>query len=284
MKLKQVAGATVVTPDLDAAVAAYGELLGYRGNGCTRVGSELAALWGCPAAADTRMAVLYPECGARRFIRLVEGRAPKSYRPLASYGWNAIEIIVQNLDALAARLRGSAFEIIGEPAVLDFDFTDQIRAMQVRGPGDEVLYLTEVNADIPGFELPRALSFVGEIFVLVLGAASIVSAASTYAALGRVQGPDFAARIDVLSREHGMPNAFRHQLTTIALDDRSLIEIDAFPASAIARASSSIGLPAGFAMASLTVAGEPAVSEVRVMRGQAGEWIELLPEPLPAGV
>jgi hypothetical protein len=276
MKLEQLAGATVVTPDLDAAVAAYGDLLEYCGDACATVGTGLAAAWGCPAAADARMAVLYPRRGARRFIRLVEGRAAPGYRPLASYGWNAIEIIVQDLDALAARLRGSAFEIIGEPQVLDFDFTDQIRAMQVRGPGDEVLYLTEVNAEIPGFLLPRAESFVGEIFVLVLGAASIAEAASTYAALGRSKGPDFAARIDVLSREHGMPDTTRHQLTTVALEERSLIEIDAFPATAIERVSSSIGLPAGIAMASFTITEDLEPGEGRILRGRAGEWIERL--------
>jgi catechol 2,3-dioxygenase-like lactoylglutathione lyase family enzyme len=274
MRLEQLAGATVVTPDLDAAVAAYGDLLGYRGDAAAPITNELAASWGCPAAAGARMATLYPERGARRFVRLVEGRPAAGYRALGSYGWNAIEMIVQDLDALAARLRGSVFEIVGEPAVLDFDFTDQIRAMQVRGPGEEMLYLTEVNAEIPGFALPRADSAVGEIFVMVLGAASIAEAAATYVALGRERGPDLAARIEVLSDVHGMKAGHRHALTTIALDACSLIEIDAFPVTAVQRPPSSVGLPSGIAMVSLAI-GETGFAS-RVVKGGVGEWIELV--------
>jgi hypothetical protein len=277
MRLEQLAGATVVTPDLDAAVAAYGTLFGYRGRPALPVGDALAAAWGCPEAAGARMATLVPERGAARFLRLVEGRPAPGYRALGSHGWNAIEFIVQDLDRLALALRGSAFEIIGPPAVLDFDFTDQIRAMQVLGPGDEVLYLTEVNATIPGFDLPTADSEVGEIFVLVLGAPSIDLAAEPYAALGREKGPNLAARIEVLSHVHGLPADQRHALATIALDGRSLIEIDAFPTTATVRPPSSVGLPSGVAMASFTVSALPAGEASRIVRGAAGEWIELLP-------
>lgn len=45
--------------------------------------------------------------------------------------------------------------------------------MQVRGPSGEVLYLTEVKAEIPGFDLPFAGSFVDYPFIVILGGHSL---------------------------------------------------------------------------------------------------------------
>jgi hypothetical protein len=208
---------------------------------------------------------------------LVEA-TPGDFQPYTSTGWAAAEIVVGDLDRVAERLADSPFRIIGPPAVLDFDFTDQIRAMQVEGPGREVLYLTEVGAEIPGFDLPRATGLVGELFVAVLGGASIDEMAAPYAALGRPAGPAFQARIEVLAAAHGMDLQMRHSLSTVALPDSSLIEIDAFPGACPPRAASAIGLPSGIAIASFaaTLDGSP-IAEPRLMTGAAGEWIELLP-------
>jgi catechol 2,3-dioxygenase-like lactoylglutathione lyase family enzyme len=269
--LKSLAGVTIVTPDLDAAIAAYRDFLGYCGDAPEPVGEALARVWSAPEAASARMATLWPESGERRFIRLVEGDAP-GFEPLTTLGWTAAEIVVQDLDALADRLADSPFDIIGPPAVLDFDFTDKIRAMQVVGPGGEILYLTEIGGEIPGFELPTANSFVGQLFIMVLAGRDIAPAAQPYADLGRPVGPEMQARIDVLSNAHGLPVETRHRLATIALDDRSLIEVDAFPAAATARAASTVGLPAGIAMASFHADGDH-----RVLAGASGEWIETLP-------
>jgi len=46
-RLGQIAGATVSTPDLDHAIAAYGQYLGYRGT-VGRVDADLAARMGAP--------------------------------------------------------------------------------------------------------------------------------------------------------------------------------------------------------------------------------------------
>lgn len=272
--LEALAGATVVTPDLDAAVAAYRDWLGYRGPGITAVSTAQAAAWGAPAAAGARMAVLRPESGESRFLRLIEGAAAPGFRPLHSLGWQAIEIIVQDVDRLAERLADSPFAIIGPPAVLDFDFTDQIKAMQVVGPGGEILYLTEVGAEVPGFDLPAALSFVGQMFIMVLGGHDIAATAAPYAAWGRPLGPVLEASIAILSAAHGLPADHRHRLAMIALDAMSLIEVDAFPQATTSRPLSAIGLPCGIAMASFF--GTSAIAATQVMHGAAGEWIEIL--------
>lgn len=275
--LGALAGVTIVVPDLDVALAAYGDHLGYRGAQPVPVGVVQATAWGYPQAADAQMAMLWPESGERRFVRLIQGLAP-GFRPMASYGWHAAEIVVQDLDALAAQLVDSPFEIIGPPAALDFDFTDKIRAMQVVGPGGEVLYLTEIQGEIPGFALPEAKSFVGQLFIIVLGCRDITAAAQPYANLGRPAGQEIQARIDILSKTHDLPVSTRHTLATIALDEESLIEVDAFPAGTVSRAASSIGLPAGLAMASFRLAPGSAVppDANRVFLGASDELIELL--------
>jgi hypothetical protein len=269
-------GMTIVTSDLDAALGAYTQYLGYRGAPPEKVGDHLAQAWGCPAAADARMATLWPESGTQRFVRFVETPTPE-VAPFSTFGWSAIEIVVQDVDAVAARLVRSPFRTIGAPAVLDFDFTDKIRAMQVLGPAGEVLYLTQIEEEIPGFDLPRAESFVDAPFIAVLGGPSLEAAAAPYAAHGRAAGPVLQARIDVLSRAYRLPADTRYDLTTLALPDRTLIEIDAFPAAATPRPRSAIGLPAGVAMASFDDVGG---GNIRVVSGICGELIEMRPREI----
>lgn len=269
--ITSLAGATVVTPDLDAAIAAYRDYLGYRGAPPELVGDARAQAWCTPQAAPARMVELRPESGERRFIRLVEGMPAAGFTPLMSLGWTAIEIVVRDLAAVADRLADSPFSIIGPPTVLDFDFTDKISAMQVVGPGGEVLYLTQIDGEIPGFDLPVAGSMIGQMFIMVLAARSLEAGAATYAALGRSAGPAIAARIDILSAAHDLPRDHRHSLTTVELGDRNFLEIDAFPPATGPRPVSTIGLPSGIAMVALAVDTE---TETGMMTGAAGEWIE----------
>lgn len=271
--IHSLAGATVVTPDLDAAIAAYRDFLGYRGAPPEPVGIERAVAWGTPQAATARMVELRPDSGEARFIRLVEGAPAPGFAPLACLGWTAIEIVVEDLAALADRLGDGPFAIIGPPAVLDFDFTDKISAMQVVGPGGEILYLTQIDGDIPGFDLPKARSFVGQMFIMVLATADLDDAATPYVRAGRAVGPPIAARISIVSTAYGLPDDHRHTLTTIDLGGRSFLELDAFPVTVAPRPASAIGLPCGIAIVSLHGGGDTSGG---MMTGRAGEWIEIL--------
>lgn len=275
--IEALAGVTIVVPNLQAGIGAYRDWLGYVPGEVAVVGDALAAQWGAPGAAAARTVTLCPESGETRFIRLIEGQADPGYQPLASLGWIAAEIIVQDVDALAERLGAetSPFKIIGPPAVLDFEFTDQIKAMQVVGPGGETLYLTEVGAPIPGFHLPAAKSFVGAPFIMVLGARDIAHAAAHYASPRHPLGPVFEARIEVLSTALDMPTAYRHRLATVAFGESTLIEIDAFPPHAPIRALSTVGMPSGIAVVSFL-----GVNPQPRMTGAAGEWFEIIANPL----
>ena len=198
-------------------------------------------------------------------------------------GWTAAEIVVENVEVLAEQLANSPFRIIGPPAVLDFEFTDQLKAMQVVGPGGEVLYFTEIGGEIPGFDLPKAMSFVGQLFIMVLAATNVSAAGAFYAAQGRPIGPTIEAAIEIVSAAHGLPPTHRHSLATIAFENLSLLEVDAFPDGTTLRSRSSVGLPSGIAMVSVWAGDGSARDSAagsakpgRVTIGAAGELIEML--------
>ena len=239
-----------------------------------------ARAWQLPGAEGCRTITLYPASGARSFVRFIESATVKPSRPLTNTGWTAVELVVQDLDALAAGLADGPFRVIGPPAVLDFEFTDQLRAMQVVGPAGEVLYLTEIGGDIPGFELPVAHSPVDRIFVAVLGTRRLKQAAGFYAVHTVNQpGPPIDARVRVLAAAHGLPFDATFRLQTFALPASTLIEIDDLPATTTQPSPvSRCGLPAGIAI--MTFGDGEYCGFSPLVRGSDGELIELSPVPV----
>lgn len=256
-------GVTITTPDLDGSRAAYSEYLCYRGVRDT-VAPDLAMRLGVPEFADHAMAVLYPESGGPRFIRLIEG--PADPAPLTTFGWTAVELIVRDLDRLAESLARSPFRVIGPPEILDFDFTEAIRAMQVVGPSGEILYLTEVTGRVPGFDLPEAHTEVGPPFIAVAGVPDLGAwLASARDAAKFESGAPIDARIKALSSALGLATNTRHQLTTISLGDATYLEIDNFPPPSSPRTLQG-GLPCGIIAAAIDVSAAPPPSAIGPLR------------------
>ena len=266
-------GATILCEELDRIVAAYDDALGYRVAATGHVGAERASAWRAPAAHECQMATLHPESGGPRFVRFVECSGAASPSQHATTGWNAVELIVQDLDRLADRLAArSDFSIIGAPAVLDFDFTDKIRAMQVVGPAGELIYFTMVDGEVPGFDLPVARCSVDAPFVAILGTRDIDVSAAWYSRMTGNDAASFDAPVGVISNAHALPPTYRHRLATLSLPTATLIEIDALPLATTAdRGFSGCGLPRGIAI--VTLAGRHGDASVAV--GTDGELIEL---------
>jgi len=284
---------TLRCPDLEASIEAYGRELGYRivVTGC--VSANLARLWASPASAGCRMALLEPPSGSEMRFRFIEGRREPGYRIFRTLGWNAAELIVQDVDDLAARLQGSCFRIIGPPA--DLSFSDQIRAMQVVGPADEVLYLTMAKSKLESFDLPEAKAYVDRVFIVVLGGRSLESLQSWFAAaLALERAPAMSSVISVLSAQYGLPADTLHSIAAIPLRGQCYIEVDQMPPAAVPRTSERGELPPGIAMVTLAVQQLPTIlpgslspamqiddpgyggRRAVTCRGAAGELIELL--------
>jgi catechol 2,3-dioxygenase-like lactoylglutathione lyase family enzyme len=268
-----IVGVTISTPDLAASEAAYVSALGYRLSDRGLVNDTLATRWGCPAMAGARYITVHPVGGADCSIRLVQSPACNGYRAFSSFGWNAAELIVENVDALAEELAGSAFRILGPPQ--DLSFTDAIRAMQVRGPGGEILYLTQFKRDLPGLPAPRARCKVDRVFIVIVGGPSLEELLAFYTTRYDVPMPQrMESRVKAMSEAFGLSPEQRYPIAALPLRGDCYIEADQMPAAAQSPVIAPGMLPPGIGVVSFTGNSQRPAS---CARGPAGEIIEILP-------
>lgn len=294
--LKRIAGFTLVTSALDAVVEGYAQALQYRPTGSGVISRSLAQSWHAPRCTGRRLALLEPRGRPGTGLRVIEAAvatpAATAPAPFRTLGWSAAELIVQDVDALAIELEDSAFRCLRPPA--DLSFSDQIRAMQVQGPGGEVLYLTQVKSTIAGMDLPVTEQAVGPPFILVLGAGSLHATRQWFHETLRLPAsPVQSVRMSALSSAWELPLDTRHELCAMPLGGQCYIEIDAMPGGAAARGVAPGELPLGIAIVSFEVqrlpAGLPYLQPPRrypkapylerragVLRGIDGELVELI--------
>lgn len=164
--MKLMRAATLSVADLNRSIDLYCQWLDYSVEEQGVVDTDLASSWGAPGAAGRPMVVLRPASGHDIFIRLIENRVHPDFKALVTYGWSAIEICVDDVLKVNERILKSPFEIIGPPQ--EVDGLPAIFPMQVKGPDDEIVYLTQIREDPPPFLLPRADAFIDRLFILVM--------------------------------------------------------------------------------------------------------------------
>ena len=242
--------ATLVTPDPLAAAARYARWMDYRLVEKGEVSPALAKSWGAPGSAGRPYAVCRPASGAEVYLRFVQGEAPDGYRALRTYGWAAIELCVEDVLAVNARMQASPFEIIGPPKPLDGLPT--IFPMQVKGPDQEVVFLTQILEDLPEYDLPRAQSPIDRLFILVL-ASSDLEASSRWLerALKLQAGRPVELAYGVLSEAFGLAADHPHRIATLVHGRDVFLEVDQYPVEATGRPQRAGELPPGIALASL---------------------------------
>lgn len=285
--LGAIRAVTYSVPDLDAIERAYVDELGYMPARRGQVGAAEARAWGAPAVEGAPMLVLAPASGEPVFLRFVQNTAARGWTALTTFGWNATEFVVQDVDALARRLEGSAFEIIGPPKSLTR--FPMIRAMQAIGPAGECCYFTQVGGG-SGLDLAPARSFVGRVFIVVGAGPDVDALFAPYDAFANAVDAPVATPVAVISRAHGLPAATLHRHGLVRLREGTLIELDQYPVSARPRAVAPQRLAPGMAMVTFAVdllgrhdfIAAPAACELpnlggtaACLRGVAGEIIEL---------
>lgn len=289
----RIKAGTVNTPDLDGSVADYEQWLGYRVVERGLVSDTHAAHWQAPAMAGNRYAVMAPASGAPVYIRFVEGTAVPAYKPLMSFGWASLELTIQDCDGLHEQLKTSPFEIIGEPAYLDF--SDAIYPMQAVGRAGEVLYLNQVNGSLPDYDLPLAQSPVDHIFITILATPDMQKGVDFYVkGFGWAQGNTYDVPYSVINNAFGFPEDRSHKLSMNCVGRMVNNEVDQYPAETIVRPQVDGELPPGVSMVSFitdsldaahTGALGPAVRleghpydgrQSALFRGSAGELAELI--------
>lgn len=247
-----VLAATVTVAGLEAAIARYTQTVGYVADDSGTVSAALAASWGAPAMAGRRWQLMRPESGEPGWVRLVEGTRPPDYRPLAHYGWSAIEILLRNTDAMHERMKGSEFAIIGEPHPLKS--SPDIKAMQVVGPDGEALYLTNVpKGASPVHQLPQPQSDIDRIFIMVLGVPDFdATHDDLLARFGLARTTNRTRGMNFLGEGYGLVDAGQPlPMSTVQLDGRSVIQVDGMQPTATPRPCSDGELPPGVALVTL---------------------------------
>ena len=295
--LGPIVGATVLAADLDAATAPYVDYLGYQVLDVGDVSANQASVWNTSAHSGAAYKVLGPESGERQWIRFIEASPVSGYKAMTTYGWHSMEIVVADVDALPAKLQGSPFTYLAGPANLGT--SSAIRAMQVVGRAEEVLYLTQTPTDGSLPHLPAAKSFVDRIFIMPLGTPDMMASRDWYmqkfAGVGEgMVAPDI--ELGLVTNAMDLPKGTKMGICTVKLAGQTLIEIDDYPSAAQARPRNPNSLPPGIASVSfvtdaLDKVGLPFVAEpqalagapyggnrVGVTTGLAGELIELVEE------
>lgn len=255
-----------------------------------------AALWGVPGLAGTPALLMAPEAATDFVFRFIELPAVPGYRAFKQHGWQAAELIVDDVDSLADQFHDSPFEIVAPP--MDLSFCPDIRAMQIRGPGGEILYLTEFQKPVPGLDSPPARSAVDRTFIVIVGGASLDNMQQYFSGqFGVPPAPPMESRVQTMALEFGLSREHRFRIAALPLLDRCYIEADEMPAEAQPLPARLSDLPAGIAMVSFHIRApsdgpglsptdppdnEPpyaGASSVACVRGAAGELLELIGHP-----
>ncbi|WP_101758954.1 hypothetical protein [Oceanicoccus sp. KOV_DT_Chl] len=235
--------------DLDFLVAAYVDYLSMTVQEAGLVSEAQASIWGAAELVGARFSVLVSSSGVS-WIRVVEDAFVPAAVPFKQQGWMALEVVVADVDQLATELVGSPFELYRPPA--DLDVSDDIRAMQVIGPAGEVLYLTQVKAPVPPFEIPMAQCRVDRLFIPVMVCSDRDTATAFYTAFSGVKDYKFDTKITSVNAAYGWELELKHPVATVQLAANTMIEIDQIEA-AEARPNILGHLPAGIAMISYEV-------------------------------
>ena len=233
--LGRLLSVTISVTDLPEVVDAYRTHLGYRLLETGYVPPALAQSWAAPLNADARYGLMTPPNNTAVSLRFVEGSIPEKYRPLRTFGWAAVEIVVTDVDALSSALADSPFEMISPPADLAFG-AGALRAMTVHGPAGEILIFTQINGPVPGYDLPVAVDTVDRPFITVLASEEIEKARNFYRDKFLIApGPQVDTPIRSLNKAFDLEPDEPRRMTTTATAAQSYVEIDQYPEMASKR-------------------------------------------------
>lgn len=243
---------TASTPDLDAALADYRDLLGLRLVEQDRVPEDLAASWNAPDVAGRQYALLQPQSGAECFIRLVEAPLHPDFVPTRTYGWAAFELTVKDVYGLAERVKNSGFEIVGPPKPVDG--LPYFVPMQVLGRGREMLYFNQVAMDTPSSDLPKARSDVDHIFIVVLATPDRPRTLDHLKSrLNLDEGGSYTINYTMINKAFSLADGTQSTITMVQKARLPICEVDGYPAAATQRPRHDGLLPPGNSIVTLAV-------------------------------
>ena len=214
--------ATLIATDLDAACDAYVAQLSMTIAARGGLGADDAAVLGLPDLAGAPLAWLANSEGTP-ILRVIHDPLAAVGEPMFRHGWLSLEVLVGDVDGLAAGLR-TPFKVLGAPA--DLELSESIRAAQVLGPCGELLYLTRIKAEVPPFDLPMTEAAVAAPFIGVTTTPDRDASQRAWAALLGARGWAFETRITVLNRAYGKSLDDRYPVAVVPMPGKCMVEID----------------------------------------------------------
>ena len=247
-KLGAACCATIICPAVDEAAALYGGALGYAIVEEGVVSAPRAAAWGAPACAGARYALLAVPGRTATLLRFIEDPDAQPPVPYRSKGWTALELSVRNSDEMIARLDAAGFTVVGPADDLDFS-QGALRAGQVSGPFGEILYLTQINAQLDDYTLPATAEPVGAIFIVILCVTSVNDSYRDYATkFGMVPKEPFHAAVPFIADFQERPRDTSYYVGCLELVPTSYVEVDEMGEGIGRRRRRPGALPAGIAI------------------------------------
>ena len=271
----------VITTDLEFASNAYSQVMGMTRGEVFTLDADTARALGMDEAAGSASRLLTGASG-RQWLLQIEVPDAHVRDALGTYGWMAQEVLVEDVDALADTLEGTPFTLLRPPRELDVDNT--IRACQALGPDGEILYLTQVNGQMPGSELPESAQGVDHLFIAVLSSPDREASVSEYEGLSGGTVMAFDTRLSCVNQHRGWDLEERHPIATVQFAGRCLVEIDQIrdtdkPAPGLSAGTATICLLAAGAAPADALSlhtGPLAGYRAKAHTGVAGERITLL--------
>ena len=240
---------TIVCSDIDLMIDIYTEYLGLSVVELGEVEEQQASAWGLEKLAGHRYALLGNQFGDN-WLRFIEQPGCDYIKPISTLGWLSLEILVNDVYALAERFKDSPFEIIGDPKPLDL--SDGIEAFQAIGPAGEMLYLTKIVHEVPPFDLPMARCDIDRLFIPVLLVPDIEASMALYSELSHSKPLAFDTKVTVINNALGRALDHRMPIASIQFKQQSFIEIDEV-SELPHRPVTDCGLPSGIAIISFLV-------------------------------
>lgn len=270
-----IVGATMTTADLDATAQRYRQALGWVEAPRSQLSAAMARRWGVPTLAGFEVATVAPARGGRAGIRMIGVPGLQPVAPLRTWGWAAVEVCVPDVDAAVARARVAGFRLLNAPVRLSGQTGSlPLVAAQVAGPDGEVLYLTQLLGDVPGFELPLSSDPDGEVFICVLATPDLPAARQVLESRFAVtRASDRHVAIRVLNTVFGLPQGTLHRISSLQLAGRHALEIDQYPDAARARQHPGADVAAGVFLVS--VLGQ--MARPKLVRLPGAAMLEVLP-------
>ena len=290
-KLLRFKMATVSVVNLEESEELYNEWLYYETIERGTVPVELALSWGAEKTGGQPYVVMQPASGEDVYIRLIKINQPPKYIANTTWGWNAIEIICEDPDGLNEDFKNSPFKILGEPDALKN--YPSIRAMQVQGKEEDVIYFTTETGSYRKSPLPRPKSKIGRIFIMVVAGPDIFKLQDWYSEKFNMQKKKINnSPIALINKAQGIPLDSERPLTTLSLSEHgNLLELDGYGNNTGPRMQNIDELPPGISITSITVKNLDDLDLKYITRpinsygsrsatviGPAGELLELIEE------